>query len=446
MARGTHVRRGFLAVLASGALLLAAAGPAEAGSLKRVNYRSAADDPAKTNFKFFDRGGLTMEGNCAGGSLTVEVGTKVDGAMIHADSQFDGGDGAAYREDDDWDSNEDFDLFSTFPEDDDSGHIVYARSGGKVVTVDWLSETSADDDPYGGDKNKDCVFVGTARVLDSSFADRINYRADADDPPKTFKRGGLSLTASCEGGQLLVEADTNTENSMLFHNIQFPHDEGQTFEDAFGSFESDFDPGSPITVFGATQADHNTGAAVYGRPGGINVTAVWAGEDQDNGDEAFGKDCVFVGTMRRRVTGDAKRVNFRFSGDTTAPVTFFNQGGLKLRATCDPDSPFDPLDVLPEVSGDHRLLHANTNSLAEGIDYGEDDDILVSENGTRGLFGAPPALLHHGSAEESGQLLFSTPGGTYTTINWAAHGEEGFEPFGGTKDCAFVGTAEISKP
>jgi hypothetical protein len=124
----------------------------------------------------------------------------------------------------------------------------------------------------------------------------------------------------------------------------------------------------------------------------------------------------------------------RFVADGAKSATFFNHGGLKLRATCEPGA--DPqLSVTARSTVPHAMLHLNSQSdrdadSSDEVDFRENDD----------LGEAPFPILDGLSDDGSGQLLYATRRGATISIDWLA--EEG-DAHGG-RVCAFLGTGHVA--
>lgn len=402
--------------------------PADAlGAVERVNYRAESPDGPRT---FFDQGGLLLRGSCQGSEdLTVEARTKHNNALISHNVQS----GGAFADEDlDLDVGESHELLDGNFLDSTSGQIVYARPGGKVVTIDWSGETEVNEIVTpGGDR--DCGFFGAARVVDSGAADRINFRADAGEGPTTvLSRGGLTLTADCDGSEeLTVEAASGVDDAMLHANQQ----DAETDHDA--EYTDNLDEGDPIPNFLLT--DDGAGQLIYARPDGKVVTVDFAAQDDA---DLFGNtaDCAFVGTARVRDPGDPKLLDYATS--QALGVSPFNTGGLELKAAC-PDA---ELITRIRSHADDSIIHANTQTPFEGALYGEDDSAEDDGFDEHPLFGAfdEPYFETNNAEGASGQLIFAAPNGTYVTIDWLT--AEDFEPFDGQEGCAWLGTAEVVSP
>jgi hypothetical protein len=417
----------------AGALAVLVALPADAlgAGLKRVSYRATDTDAPRT---FFDNGGLRLRGSCEESQdLNVVARTNFDNALISYNAQ--SFDGDAYAEDTDLDTGQNEDLFDElgFSGDSTAGQIIYARPGGKVVTVDFSSEEGEIND---GDR--DCAFVGVARVLDSTSSNRINFRAQTGTgPTEILSKGGLTLTARCtaEEDGFSVLANTAVDDAMIHHNGQSDQPADNT---DLANHLDDFDQDVTYS-FDALRT--GVGQVIYARPDGKVVTVDWAKHDQAS---MFGNDtdCAVVGAARVRSPGDPTLLDFAADSPTVG-FPFFTLDGLQLKAAC-----FDE-DLITRVRSlsDNSMIHANMQTPFEDPDYGEDDEADNTQEEERPLFGFNDPYFEESSNEpdgSSGQLISATEGGTYVTVDWLQ--EESGEPFDGQDDCAFLGTAEISTP
>lgn len=373
---------------------------------------------------FFEKGGLQLIGRCDLGGLDVYARSTVADGMLHANDQ--GAGTNDYYEYDDLDAGVMVNLSSTMfslGTDDNAGQLVFGRPGGTTLSIDWLAEYG---EGYNGER--DCIFQGTARRVDSSSPDRANYRVNTDDGPTTFfNRGGLKLIGQCTGFTLDVTAKTSTDHAVIHANSQYINDGFDAASD------NDFNTGETLNLEDAANGlmDNTVGQIVYAKPGGKTVTVEWAAEDDA---EALDRDCVFNGVARVRESGDAKRVNFRVpQGGTAGATTFFSQGGLKLKGECTAGVPH--LNVLVSTTSGNTTIHYNGQygSVAKF----DENDSFDSDPGDRfSLIGE--LVLFVEDEDASGQIVYSSFGGTNVTVHWAELGDPG-----GSYRCAFVGTAEV---
>jgi hypothetical protein len=408
----------------------------------RVNYRAVSDSPET---KFFDQGGLQLRGECqSGAELLVSARSTVDDALIHYNLQnlepsfasgFDNDFDAGVSDEEDLQA---FLAAGGFGLDSAVGQIVYAKPGGTNVTVDFMVEEEGEGGLLGSGKN--CVFTGHARVLSTGDADRVNFRTSADPAGEQtfFSRGGLQLVeddeGNCSGGDQNTRARTTVADAMFGNFDQYTDDEDAT-DAVDASIEPNFDMGEAnerVLFDDNNSANH----LVYARSGGKNVTVDWAAEEDGSGLFGGTKSCAFVGSARVAESGSPHRVNFRTDGEEDL-TTFFQYGGLRLRGSCEPGS---ELEVEAKTSYDDAIIHVNYQEPATGHHFDESDGFDIGD--VRPIFG--DASVIGGNAEAGGQILYSRPGGVNVTVDWMAE-EDGF-PLGGTKACAFVGTAEKNAP
>jgi hypothetical protein len=461
------------AVLLVSIVGLVGAAPASAA---RVSYRAEADDGPR---KFFDSGGLELRGQCEGSSFGTEVDVTADtdfsDAMIHFNGQS-GPPGespkADYNQDDEFNPNDDVGLFAPEGEGglgsdhaiNSSGQIVYSRPGGVNVTVDWIADSSRFSE-FGGEEDEpaphgeafDCIFVGHARVV-SSGEERLNFRSGViGNPVPVLDLGGMILMADCNpdntGGtdpdddpELSVTAIPKVSQSMMHFNGQFPGDQPSGDGHAFDFNDNLNVGGGGEPVFAVIPGRDSAGQIIFAKPGGVNTTVDWMAHE---GDGLGGSNrCVFSGSARKRVAGDARRVNYRPNATGTQQTTFFKLGGLRLAGRCSGGMGGPSLFVDAISGSNHSVIHANAQSSGPEIDYGENDnfnegiDDSVPMFGDLIVIGGPSPLLSE-TDQTSGQLIYSTEAGTHVVIDWLAEEVQGFSS---TKPCAFVGTAEVSKP
>ena len=396
--------------------------------LELVDYRANAGSGAKA---FLNGGGLKLRGKClAGDDLNVTAKTARNNAAIHYNAQY-GANGASYAENDDYDKADTEDLLGNLGADDDaSGQIVYSRPGGVNVTVDWLAERS---DAYGA--AKDCVFAGTARVLERNSPDSLNFRADVDDGRTLFlERGGLRMNVTCNmsggGGQLGVLIGGTTNDGVIRVNSQSAgnlSDDGTNNDTSSGLTQNMFS----VFLGDIALNDSSVGQIVFSSADGTNVSVDWMAEDNDaDGIEALRKDCVFTGTTRVLPNADPKSLGLRFDG--SLPITsFFSAGELELLANCDGDDQ----DIFADPGVDSSMIHYNGQT-GDAAAHGAQNDL--NPDGPWGL--------ENGVADDasSGQLVYSTPAGGVVSADYLA--EDGANSLFGTGDCNFFGTAEVAQP
>jgi hypothetical protein len=410
-ARALHLS--FAAALT--ALLLAA--PAACASTKPVRFAVNSDTPEST---FFQAGGLKLRGSCLGGSLQVLVGSVTDHSSFHA-SSIDGAGGGSthYAEDDDLNRNEFDGLLATLGADDATGQLAYSATDGTNVTVNWLAEEG---DAFGG--TTDCAFVGTARVAKKGAADDVLYQAGSNSPPRSFfKGGGLRLRGSCEGGDLSLTA-RSAQNHSTIHADSIDLSGGGT--PAYTE-EDGFDADENVHPLDHLAADDATGQFSYARRDGTNVTVTYLAEEGD----AYGatRACVFAGTASVAQPGSPGNVGF---AGNAKPLphnfkTFFKGGGLKVQRRCTEPA---KLDIALRSLSDHATVHYG--SLQFSVPgYGEDDDFSTGSALTSPLLEGDSGI---------GQIVSSRQSGAVVTVNWLS--EEG-DAYGGTRDCAFLGTADV---
>ena len=108
------------------------AGPGAA----KLNFDAPANTPVTTILTY---GGLILRAACSSaGDTTITARSTLDNARIHVAAVDDTG--AVYREDDDLDATDDFDVMGT-NDDDVAGTIVYrSPTGSSTVSVNFMNE------------------------------------------------------------------------------------------------------------------------------------------------------------------------------------------------------------------------------------------------------------------------------------------------------------------
>lgn len=127
-----------------------AAGPGAA----KLNYDAPENTPVATILTF---GGLILRAACStAGDTTISARSTLDNARLHIAAVDDTG--AVYRENDDLDAGDDFDVLGT-NDDDVAGTIVYrSPTGSSTVSVAFMNEEFT----LAGTSR--CQFAGTAVV------------------------------------------------------------------------------------------------------------------------------------------------------------------------------------------------------------------------------------------------------------------------------------------
>jgi hypothetical protein len=130
-----------------------AAGPGAA----KVNFDAPANTPVTTILTY---GGLILRAACSSaGDTTITARSTLDNARIHVAAVDDTA--AVYREDDDLDASDDFDVMGT-NDDDVAGTIVYrSPTGSSTVSVNFMNEEFS---IAGGNR---CQFAATAVAAQS---------------------------------------------------------------------------------------------------------------------------------------------------------------------------------------------------------------------------------------------------------------------------------------
>jgi hypothetical protein len=267
----------------------------------RVNFRNnTGPGPEQT---FFSRGGLSlvqaMNSPCTVGPiLDVSARSSVDDAMIGDYGQYtndaDTVDGRIGAHDPNFDSGSSDEMVLSDDgsmDNNSAGHLVYARSGGKNISVDYAAEEGTN---LFGDKG--CAFVGSTRVTEPGNSRRVNFRPDTDQiaPIKFFQLGGLKLKASCSNSQLEVFAKTDYDNAVMHRSYQGPGTpNGYAENDVFMTTDEQLIVGSS-----AGFESGGGGQIVYSRPGGVNVTVDWTAQDNDLPFDGT-RLCAFVGTAEK---------------------------------------------------------------------------------------------------------------------------------------------------
>jgi hypothetical protein len=281
--------------LFAGVAQVATPGGGDAGSRRRIDFRSDAGDPAKT---ILDAGGLRLRATCVtpgmGTDIAIVARPDQNGGAIFANGQADGT--SAYADDKRFQASEKFNLSSEIEAGDDNavGQLVYVSPSRNVVTVDWVSEEA---DAYAA--TRDCQFVGTARVAPAGSGQHVFFarkrasvvpepkRGVPEPEPKTFFTiGPWKLQGACGTSMALDHA--------LFAEVKTP--DGTTFS-ALNHIPSGTDDHQG-TSLNAGEADiasepkRLAGHLITVSAAGDILTADYAMSER----KALRKRCLFAGT------------------------------------------------------------------------------------------------------------------------------------------------------
>jgi hypothetical protein len=121
----------------------------------RVDFRAAAGTPSTD---VLNLGGLILRASCsAGPDLQVLADTSVLNSTVHVSWNRDPANQPFYRDDNDFDPGDNFQIMSAGNDDRAQGTLVYSSPAGSHVSVTFQSEEA---DAFGGTVN--CLFAGTA--------------------------------------------------------------------------------------------------------------------------------------------------------------------------------------------------------------------------------------------------------------------------------------------
>lgn len=124
--------------------------------------------------------------------------------------------------------------------------------------------------------------ANNADTVAGSTIRRIFYRSTSTTTATTLlSLNGLTLTATCEGGEPELTATTSVANSLI-HEVAVNNGD-ETFYEEF----DDFDPGETFELFNG-ESDSAQTTFVYGNPTGASVTADLTIEEEDFANSACG--------------------------------------------------------------------------------------------------------------------------------------------------------------
>lgn len=407
-----------------------------------------ADDDPVTTEKILDAGPLKLFASCfqggvPGGAGDVQLSARSarDGAMIHVAVQNDAGPGsiAGYGEDDFFNAGEadEFDLENEVyggldATTDATGQIVYRTHGGRVVTVDFMSE----DKQLPG--SKECLVAGTAAAPKPSAERNVYYRglSGASDLKRIFKGGGMKLKARCFAGPDLEVYLYGKDGDTLHANSQSDVDHNGADEAAF--FSNPFFIGGVAGPFsGGVQDTDSAGQMIYTN-GKVVITIDYLAETSDVFDPS---GCEFAATVRVAAEHSKNRVLYkRNAPDSNFPFTkFFSGGGLRLKGRC--AYPSLNTAVNASTSSAHSTFHfdAQGDFDENGTDergYGEADDFGGSPGSSIQFMLYLDSFGLEAGDNSSGLLFLGTRGGRVVSLDYLVDtaGSLG-------KDCLFAGVA-----
>ena len=121
----------------------------------KIDFRAAAGTGST---EILNLGGLILRATCATGpDLDVRADTSVLNSTIHVSWNRDPANQPFYRDDNDFDPGDNFQIMSAGNDDRAQGTLVYTSPDGSTTSVTFQSEEA---DAFGGTTN--CLFTGTA--------------------------------------------------------------------------------------------------------------------------------------------------------------------------------------------------------------------------------------------------------------------------------------------
>jgi hypothetical protein len=121
----------------------------------KIDFRAAAGTGST---EILNLGGLILRATCASGpDLDVRADTTVLNSTLHISWNRDPANQPFYRDDNDFDPGDNFQIMSAGNDDRAQGTLVYTSPDGSTTSVTFQSEEA---DAFGGTTN--CLFTGTA--------------------------------------------------------------------------------------------------------------------------------------------------------------------------------------------------------------------------------------------------------------------------------------------
>lgn len=159
--------------------------------------------------------------------------------------------------------------------------VTNAKIAAGAVTTDKIAN-----DAVTGDKVNEATLstvpsAANANTVSGLSVKKINYRVGPNTPGQTILTfHGLTLTASCSGGNLTGTATTSVANSLI-------HSGGASLEGPFYVEEDEFDPGTNFDFLdnAVTFSDSIQATLTYAQLNGDVVTVVFQAEEQGFGEE-----------------------------------------------------------------------------------------------------------------------------------------------------------------
>ena len=132
------------------------------------------------------------------------------------------------------------------------------------------------------DNASNAAHANNADTVAGSTIRRIFYRSTSTTAPTTvLSLNGLTLTATCEGGEPVLIARTSVGDSLI-HAVTVNNSD----ETDYSEFD-EFEPGEAFNVF-TGESDSAQTTLVYGNPSGATVTADVTIEEEDFSNSACG--------------------------------------------------------------------------------------------------------------------------------------------------------------
>jgi hypothetical protein len=374
------------------AALTCAAAPAEAAKTteKAIVYKANASPKTKT---LLQNALFKITGKCTQDGPDVLLTTKTANTTFlrtEAD-QFGFGPGVGVSDDPG--------LTIFLAEDGDSvAETVLYDGQGHVTLIDSL--TAAE-----GFKRK-CAWAGIVTSLKGK--DNLRRNPEAPNSAALPDAGPLHMLYECTNPGTNVWGNTDGGKPDFAGSWSFDAD--SVIERAWYPLGSS----SSQTLLGPRVS--TTGDLIVMQPNGA-VSHLRAGLFLDDADS-----CELRGNLRTLRKGNDRA----FFGSSPRPKRklIFDANGLRLYATCKPGQ----MKIFAATDVKNSILHASV--------IGDETGITVDDNDFDNSPKRPKYLLLFEGIHRSGQIVYATPNGHVTSLNWSA-----IENAAAFKPCLFAGAA-----
>jgi hypothetical protein len=380
-----------LALVAAASVALAPAGMAAKSRSFAISYRTNETPKSKLLLK---RDGYRLTGRCTSENgapeFIVKNGTK-PGALLFAGLAGQPANPSYYAS-----------TNTAQPATNDVSstrmltEMVSYQENGDVATAELLLDR--------GIARRDCVIAGVFTIV--SRAESFLRTVPDNSSTQAFSQGGLKADGQCNSEtnlRLAVTSSTPPANAFAGTDLGGTGHEVALFPLDTENGVTNFD------LFAISDLNFSV-------PSG-KVTAANVGIDSFPG-------CTVAGRVQTASRGSKLASYARNPTSKHKRTEFFDKGGLHLSASCAAGQ----MKVFAATSVKHALLRSSI--------YGDGDPALIFKNDFSSKPAKPFYMLDFESIHRSGQLVYATPDGHATTIDWS-----GANQGSAYKQCLFSGIA-----